>query len=127
MVASEYVTKVALAFDEISLVGQCDEGVTNGGVTMRVILHGMAHYISHFDKTPIVFFFQCMQDAALDRLETIGHIGNGPFTYDIGGILKKVKVNQVSEWTVPFVDREMVVPSRVFTQDNIESGGEWLE
>ncbi len=95
MVAGKYVTEVALAFDEISLVGQCHQGVTDGGVAMRVILHGVAHYIGHFDEAPIVFFLQRMQDTTLDWLETVGHIGNGPFANNIGGILQEVKVNQV--------------------------------
>ena len=81
---------------------------------MRVLLHGVAHYLGHFDEAPSVFFLQRMKDTTLDWLETVGHIGNGPFANYIGGILQEVKVNQVGQWTVPFMDRETVVRSRRF-------------
>ena len=40
-VAGENVAEIALAFDEIALVGQHHQRVADGGVAVRMILHGV--------------------------------------------------------------------------------------
>ena len=76
---------------------------------MRVVLHRVAHHIGDLDEASVVLFLECVQDTTLDRLETIGHIGNGSFADDVRGILQEVEVDQVGQRPVTFVDREMIV------------------
>ena len=109
IVACEDVAEVALAFNEIALVGQCDQRVTDGGVAMRVVLHRMAHHVGDFDEASVVLFLECIEDTTLDRLETVGDVGNGPFADDIGSVLQKVEVDQFGQRPMPFIDGEVIV------------------
>ena len=74
-----------------------------------MILHRVAHDIGDFDEASVVLILECMQDTTLDRLETIGYIGNGPFADDIGGILQKVEIDQISKRPVLVMHRDMIM------------------
>jgi len=45
-------------------------------VSVRMILHGMANHIGHFDEPPVILLMQRPQDAALDRFQAIREVRN---------------------------------------------------
>jgi hypothetical protein len=73
-VAGEDVAEIALALDQIAFVGQHHQGVANGSVAVRMILHGVADDVGDFDEAAVVLFVQGPENAALDRLEAVGQV-----------------------------------------------------
>ena len=44
---------------------------------MRMVLHGVADDIGHFVKTAVVFFFEGVEDAPLNRFQPIVNVRLG--------------------------------------------------
>ena len=92
-VTREDVAIIPLAFDEITFVCQHHEGVANGGVAVRMILHRMADHIGHLDKTTVVLLMQRPENTALHGFQTIGQIRNRAVADDIAGVIEKTAVH----------------------------------
>ena len=67
---------------------------------MGVKLHGIADDIGDLYKLPVIIFIQRMKDPALNRLQPVLDIRNGPVADDIGGIGQEVVVDQPFEGAV---------------------------
>ncbi len=65
------------------------EGVTDAGVTVRVVLHGLSDDVCHFVVSAIVDALHGMEDTPLHGLESVVDIRNGSFEDDIGGIVEE--------------------------------------
>jgi hypothetical protein len=96
-ITREDVAEITLALDEVAFVRQHHQGIADGGVAVRVVLHAMTHNVGHLDKTAVVLVAQCPEDAPLHGLQTVGQARNGPVADDVGGILQKARVDAAME------------------------------
>ena len=62
---------------------------------MWMELHGLANDISDLVKAAILHIEQGLEDAALDRFQTIFNGGNGALPDDIGGVFKKIFIKEL--------------------------------
>ena len=93
-VAGEDVAEVALALDEVVLVGQHDEGVADRGVAVRVELHRVADDVGDLVEAAVVHLGQRRQDAPLHRLEAVAQIGDRAVEDDVARVLDEVLPHQ---------------------------------
>ena len=98
IVASEDITEVTLGVDEQVLLGELYEGVTDGGVAMRMVFHRVTHNVSHLVKTAVVEFIHRMQDTALHWLQAVLNGRHGTFEDDIRGIVEKPVLEHSFQW-----------------------------
>ena len=89
IVAREDVTEITLGIDEQVFLCQLHEGVTDGGIAVRVIFHRVTHDVGHLVETTVVEFVHRMQDAALHRFQAVLDGRHGAFQNDIRGIVEK--------------------------------------
>ena len=101
-VAGENVAEIALALDEVALVGQHHQRVADGGVAVRMILHRMADHVGDLDEPPVVLFVQRPEDAPLHRLQAVGQIGDGAVADDVGGVVEKAAVHAAMQTAAGF-------------------------
>ncbi len=57
-ISGEEIAKVTLAFNEVLLVGEDDQCIADGSISMRVVLHAVAHNVGHLDEFAIVVLMQ---------------------------------------------------------------------
>src|SRR5437667_7109014 len=57
-IAREEIAVIALSIDQVALIGQHDQRVPNGGITMRVILHGVANEGINFGIAAVVLLMK---------------------------------------------------------------------
>ena len=86
-IAGKNISKISLAFDEITFVRQHHQRVANRSVAVRMILHRMAHNIGDLDETPVILLMQRPEDASLHRLEAVRQIRNRAVADDIAGVI----------------------------------------
>ena len=98
-VAREDIAPVALGIDEEFLLPELDHGVADGGVTVGVILHGVADDISDFVVTAVFQFVHGMEDAALDGFEAVIDVGDGAFEDDVGSVFEEPVAIEVVDGT----------------------------
>ena len=77
LVAGKDVAEVALALDEVTFIGKGDDGVFDGGVAMRVVVHGVADDAGDLGEAAVVLFPHGVEDTALDGLEAVLDGGEG--------------------------------------------------
>lgn len=99
IVACENVTPVALGVDEEFLLSQLDHGVANGGVAMRVILHGVADNIGDLVVATVFELVHGMENAALDGFEAVVDVGDGAFQDDVGGVVEEPVAIEIIDGT----------------------------
>ncbi len=99
-VAGVDVAEIALAFDEIAAVDQHDQRIADGGVAVRMELHGVAHDVGDLDEAAVVVLVQRIENAALDGLESVLDLGDGAVADDIGGVLQKIAVHEAVQGAV---------------------------
>ena len=95
LVTGEDVAVVALAVDQVVLVGQVDERVEDRLVAVRVQLHGFADHVGHLVEAAVVHVGERLQDAPLHRLEAVVGVRDGPLADDVGGVVEEIGVEQL--------------------------------
>ena len=98
LIAGEDVAEVSLAVDQISLVGQVDQGVEDRLVAVGMEFHGLADHVGHLVETAVIHVVQGLQEPSLHRLEAVVDIGNGPFADDVGGVVEEIGVKQLMQF-----------------------------
>ena len=88
--ACKDVAVVSLLLYEQVAVGQFDQRAVYGGITMGVVLHGLAHNVSHLVELAVIHGDKGMEYAPLHRLETVHQIRDSPVADYIGGILQEI-------------------------------------
>ena len=88
-IAGVGIPPVPLHIQKQVFLTQLYHGITDRGIPMRVILHGIPDYIGYFVIAAVLQFPERVQYAALYRLETIVCVGDSPFQNDIAGVFKK--------------------------------------
>ena len=76
-VSGEDVTPVSLAVYQEPLLAQRDQGAQDGGVAVRMVLHGLAHDVGHLGVAAVVHLGHGVQHAALNRFETVNDVRHG--------------------------------------------------
>ena len=97
LVAGENVAEVSLTLDEVALVGQRDDGILDGRIAVRVIVHRVADHAGHLGEAPVILLPHRVENAALDGLEAVLHRRQGAVADGIGGELQEVFVHQPPE------------------------------
>ena len=95
LVARKRVTPVTLRFDEQVLLAHVHEGRVDGGVAMRVVVHGVAHDARHLVETAVVHLVHGMQNTALHRLQAVLEIGHGAVENRIARVVQEPAVVQL--------------------------------
>ena len=88
-VAGEDVAPVALGVDEQVFLTELHEGVADGGVTMGVKLHRMAHDVGHLVVAAVVHALHRVEDAALHGFQTVVDFRHGTLENHIRGVVEK--------------------------------------
>ena len=88
-VTGKDVAPVALRVNEQILLSKLYESVADGGIAVRVELHGMSHDIGHFVVASVVHAFHRVQDTALHRFQSILDLRHSALKDDIGGIVQE--------------------------------------
>ena len=88
-VTGEDVTPVALRVDEQILLSELHESVADGGVAVRVELHGVSHDVGHLVVASVVHALHRVKDTALHRFQSILDLRHSALKDDIGGIVQK--------------------------------------
>ena len=97
LVAGVDVAEVALALDEVALVGEVHERAVDRGVAVRVVEHRAPDDGGDLDEAAVVHFGERVQDAALDGLESVLDGRDGAVADRVGGELQEVLVHHARE------------------------------
>ena len=89
VIAGEDVSPVALAVDKEVLLPHLHKRVLDGGVAMRVELHGMSHDVGHLVVLAVVHPLHGMEDTSLHGLQSVHDMRDSPLENDIRGIVEK--------------------------------------
>ena len=88
-VAGKDVTPVTLTINEEVFLAQLNQCIPNGGITVRVILHGLTDDVSHFVVLTIIDGLHSMQNTTLHRLESILNRRHSALQNHIRGIIQE--------------------------------------
>ena len=73
----ESITPVTLAVNEQVLLSELHECISDAGITMRVILHGLTYDVGYLVVLTVINALHRVQDTTLHRLKTILDCGDG--------------------------------------------------
>ncbi len=113
-IAGENISKISLAFDEITLVRQHHERVADGRVAVRMILHRVTDDVGDLDETSVIFFVQRPKNAPLHRLQTVREIRNRAVADDVAGIIQKPAIHARVQTGFEFFRIKRLVNNRGF-------------
>ncbi len=88
-VSGENIAPVALGIDQQVFLSQLHQGISDGGIPMRMVLHGLADDIGNLVVPAILNLPHGMKNPALNRLKTVIDMRNSPFENYIGSIIEK--------------------------------------
>jgi hypothetical protein len=88
------VPEISLSLDEIVLVREDDERVTDRGVAMGMELHRVADHVGDLMEATVVHLEERVEDAALDGLETVVEIGDRAVEDEVARVLDEVILHQ---------------------------------
>ena len=73
------VSPVTLTLYKQVLLAHLNQGIAYRGITMRMELHSVTHYVGHLVETPVIQTFHGVQDTSLHRLQAIHKMRHGTF------------------------------------------------
>ena len=79
--------EVALAVDEVFLIGEDGQCPRDGGVAVRMVVHGVANHARDLVEASVIDFVEAVKNAALNGLQAVIDIWDGPVAHDIRGVL----------------------------------------
>ena len=88
-VARKDVSPVSLAVNEQVLLPQLHQGIANGSIAVRVVLHGIAHNVGHLVVAAVVLRLHGVQNAPLYGFQSVGQMRDGTLQNHIGSIVEK--------------------------------------
>ena len=88
-VSGKNVSPVALAIYQQVLLAHLHQSVTDGGVTVGMELHRMAHDVGHLDVTAVIKPFHRVQHTALDGFQSILEMRDGTLQNNIRRIIQE--------------------------------------
>ena len=88
-VAGVGVPPVPLHVDEQLLLPELDHGIGDRGITVRVVFHGVADDVGDLVIAAVFELAHGVEDAALDGLEPVVGMGDGPFEDDVAGVVEE--------------------------------------
>ena len=90
VVPGQNIPPVSLGFDHQVFLAQLHQGVSNGGIAVGVVLHGVPNHVGHFVEPTVFQFPQRMEQPALHGFETVFQRGNCAFQDDVGGVVQEI-------------------------------------
>ena len=87
------VSVISLLDDIIFFVGQHHQSVPDGGIAVGVIVHDITDHIGSLVGSAVIDLFQSPEDTALDRFQSVVHIGDGTVFDNVGGIFQEVFID----------------------------------
>ena len=91
-VPGEDVAPVSLTIQRELPLADLHHGVPDARIPVGVVLHRVADGIGHLVETAIVHLLQAVQDATLDRLQSVVQVRNRPLENDVRRIIEEVLV-----------------------------------
>ena len=88
-ITRQNVTPVTLAVDQQILLSQLHQGISDGGITVRVKLHCVSDNVGHLIVAAIIQPFHGVQDTTLHRFQSILDMRDSPLQNHVGGIVQK--------------------------------------
>ena len=88
-VSRQDITPVSLAIDQQVLLTQLHQGITDGGIAMRVVLHGLTDDVGYLVVLAVIDRLHRMQDTALHRLQTIFDRRHCTLQYHVRSIVQE--------------------------------------
>ena len=83
------VAPVPLTIDKQVFLTQLHQGIANAGITVRVVLHSLAHDVRHLVHLAVIHALHGMQNTALHGLQAILDGRHGTLQNHIGSIVKE--------------------------------------
>ncbi len=99
-VTGQDVAEVPLPVHEIFFVRQHHQRVADRGVAVGMILHGLPDDVGDFVEFAVVGGVHRPENAALDRLQPVVHVRNGPFLDHIRGVFQIILVHHPADQAV---------------------------
>ena len=87
-VTGENISPVTLCVDQKLLLSELHKRIANGGITMGMILHSIAHDICNLIEMTVINRAHRMQDSSLHRFQAVVDIGDSAFENHIACIFK---------------------------------------
>ena len=108
------IAPVTLAVDEIVFLAQAHERILDGGVAVRMVLHGVAHDAGHLVVAAVVGLLHGVEDAALHRLEAVLDMRNGTVQDHVRGVIQEPVLVHAGEFVpvLPFGYQFLVLLGR---------------
>ncbi len=88
-VAGMDIAPVTLGFDEQVFLSELHQCIPDGGISVRVVFHGMPDDVGHLVETPVIHVAHRMQYPSLNGFQSIVDIRHGPFEDHIGSIIEE--------------------------------------
>ena len=81
-----------------AFVGKHHDGIADGSISVRMIVHGVTDDIGGFGGTSVfVRLIKCPHNAPLDRLQSVIDIRDGTRTDNIARVIQKVAIHHLAE------------------------------
>src|SRR5690606_42159502 len=77
---------------------QLYDGITNRGISVWMILHGVTYDIGYLIESSVIFLFERMQNSTLYRFKTIINMRYSTIQNYIGSIIQKPIFIQSRKW-----------------------------
>jgi hypothetical protein len=88
------ISEIALLLDEVVLVGQNHQGVTDGRISVGMEFHGFADDTGDLVKTAIVHGKEGMKNPPLNGLEPVAQFWDGTIEDEIARIFEEIPLHQ---------------------------------
>ena len=95
--ARQDVAEIPLALDEVVLVGQDHERITDRRVSVRVELHRVADDVGHLVEAAVVHLEQRVHDPPLDGLQAVPQLRDRAVEDEVARVLDEVVLHQALE------------------------------
>ncbi len=89
--------KLPWPFDEVTFLLQDHEGVADGGVAVRVVLHAITDDVGDLDEPTVVVLVERVQDAPLHGFQPVLQRGDGAVADHIARVREEIAVHQRPE------------------------------
>ena len=86
-VACEDVPPVSLAIYQQIFLSELHQCIADGGIAVRVELHGVSHNVCHLVVPSVVQALHRVKDTSLDGLQPVVDVGDSTFQDNVGGIV----------------------------------------
>ena len=88
-VTSKYITPVTLTIHQQVLLAQLHKCITNGGISVGMVLHCLANDICNLIEASVINILHCVHNTPLNRLKTVSDMRNCTLQNNVRGIIQE--------------------------------------